>query len=307
MDKKFRITDDLMPVRGYPTYSFKNGVRVVEIGDERAEIPTHWGYYQHLALAVLQRVLGDNFLNNDENVSVIRKLWKAHIEKNINPKQLGPYQTSYSDTYLLLLASDLELLLSAGKLPDDLVKRLRSANDGAMRGAIYEISIAAGAIRAGYAISWITAPSMPEFTATANDNTEIDFEAKRRDRSAQTDYDLKREIRAITKNLNNALKKKTTKKYLIFIDTDLPPASSSDYKEIYRGLGEALKQYNLKKKAIVITSFGYEYQPNEIDAGKLSTMVIQGENSPTVREIEKLITFIHAKLPPDRSSHGWPV
>jgi hypothetical protein len=205
----------------------------------------------------------------------------------------------------LYLASDLEILSIFNSLPLTITKRLRSSDETTVRGAIYEVNVAAGVLRAGYAIKWLAGDAMPEFTIASEDGP-IDFEVKRRNRNRKQEYDTNVEMRALRQNFRKALKKKTTGKYVIFLDTDLPPAMWTKYIDELGRIAEALASFKASKTAIIVTHSGHEYISGLVDSGDTSTAAFLGEGSASRREVSWIIENIYAKLPPAYSEE-WEI
>lgn len=243
-------------------------------------------------------------MTDNKDKSAFRRLVVSHIAKYASGSLNRPVRATNADTYIVTTANDIELLFVNNKFNPDLLKRLRSKSDGEMRGVIYEIALAAAFLRDGYEITWLKGGSLPEFTATKIET--IDVEAKRRNRTGKIDYDLEKEIRAIRSNLAKALKKKRKNKYVVFIDSDIPPLSSKDNKLFYERCEKEFKNYNLENTAVVITNSGYENDGDSIETGKNSVMVFQGKGSPPEELIQDIILSMHAKLP-EPVSPEWPV
>lgn len=290
-----KLTDEDVPARSQPRYILTANTRVVRLGDLTVEVPLDWTYHQYLMLGFLGAIMDGVRLTSDDNSSVFSKLYVKHIEKNMHSNS-QPYRMTHGDVYLVSIASDLELLQSDNNLPEKIVKRLKSESDGEVRGAIYEVSLAAGFIRAGYDIGWIDFDSSPEFHATKG-NITVDVEGKRRDRSENLGTTIEQNVRAIKKNITKAMKKHHRKRYLIFIDTDFPPMSSKRNKQLYDKLAEELGQSSYQGVAVILTNSGYEHENDNIDKGQNSMMVIQGSGSLPADYIKELLTSIFARLP----------
>jgi len=215
-----------------------------------------------------------------------------------------PIRANNADIYLVTTANDIELLYIKGLLPVGIVKRLRSKSDGEMRGAIYEVAIAAAFVRNGYKISWLTEDGRPEFTAEKNGL--VDVEAKRRNRVGVAEYNIDTEIRAIRGNLKLALKKKHDNPYMILVDSDMPPKTSEESVTFYERCQREFAQYELDKACLIITNSGYENDKDRIESGKNSAMVFLGKNGPPKEVIEATIRSMHSELPEPVSS-DWPV
>lgn len=299
-----KAKENQIPSRPYPPYTSDGITKKITLGKASFAIPYHWTYYQYLILGVYTMVFTKEFLNDDSNDSVLRRMYQDHLKRVQTEKRR--FALNNSDAYLIFLASDLEELLKHDKLPETMIKRLRSANDGEMRGAIYEIRIAAAVVRAGYKVEWLTEPSRPEFTANGGMEP-IDVEAKRRDRTGKIEYNIDKELRAIEKNLRNALKKKTLNQYVIFIDTDLPPASAATYNEIMEAMVARIGLYEKKRTVVVTTNSGYEHDPESVESGKNSVAMYKSDDGINLHLIKKIVLEMHAKLPSDTSSNGWPI
>ncbi|MEO5950132.1 MAG: hypothetical protein ABIQ04_01655 [Candidatus Saccharimonadales bacterium] len=302
--ERTKAKENQIPTRQYPSYTADGKVRRITLGKSSFTVPYRWTYYQYLILGVYTMVFSKEFLNDDNNDSVLRKMYKAHIDKVQSETSL--FILTNADAYLIYLASDLEQLVAKNSLPEGIIKRLRSTNDGEMRGAIYEITMAAAVTRTGYKIDWLTEPSRPEFTAYGKEVL-IDFEAKRRDRTGRINYDLEIEVRAIEKNLRKALKKKTMNQYVIFMDTDLPPGPAQKYNEIMEAMMKKIGLHEQKKIVVVTTNTGYEHDPTVTDFGKNSVAMYKSDDGVNLHEVKKIILQMHAKLPKDASSSGWPI
>lgn len=239
--------------------------------------------------------------------SVFHKILYEHISEVSSPEFNSEGRAAInSEIYLYSVADDIISLYREDLLNKNLLKRLNSSNDGEVRGAIYEISIAAAFVRMGYKIKWISDESRPEFTAT-KDDVLIDVEAKRRDRhnTLENGYDIKREIRAIRQNITKALNKKRTNLYLICLDSDLPPAASFDNKSLYDAVATNFGNNDLKGSAILLTNNGYEYLPNSLNR-KDSALVVKDSNAINDEVLKSLIRAMHDDMP-DAVSDEWPI
>lgn len=302
MIERHSAKDHDIPARQLPKRYTIGNRRFVYIGTEKFTIPQSWTYFQYLMLCVFTRVFGDDFLNLSKNKSVIKRLYHEHVAKNINMKTGAQYRLTNSDVYIISMASDLELLLSHNKLPEDLIKKLRSEKDDAMRGAVYEINCAAGFLRAGYEIEWLTGDSLPEFKATKG-NLRLVVESKRRYRQDSSTYDINKEIRAIKKRIEHALSKNREDVYLIFMDIDLPPSTSKVYKDIYERLVQEYGDMEYKDTTITFTLNGYEHDHRSVEGGKTSSLIVKGDDLLTTDEIDTIVKYTYAKLPRDNGSN----
>lgn len=302
--ENYKFAEDKIPRRSYPSNKVKNGVRYVITRNGHLSFPVFYHYHQYLVSILLSHIIGAELFNDNEDKSAFRNLLFAHIKKYVSGPQYQMVRSSNADTYLLYTASDIELLFINDLLPSKILKRLKSKSDSEMRGVIYEIAIAAAYVRAGYEVQWLTGDSLPEFSATKN--VVIDIEAKRRNRVGKKEYNLEKEIHAIRQNLAKALKKKRQGLYLIFLDSDIPPKSSTENEYFYERCREEFGDYNLDKTAVIITNNGYENDQDAVDRGKNSVMVFRGKGGPSKKIIEEIILSLYAKLP-EAISLEWPV
>ncbi|MDB5167264.1 MAG: hypothetical protein JWN26_409 [Candidatus Saccharibacteria bacterium] len=263
-------------------------------------------YYQYL-IGMLFIILGLP-KRSDANVgSVFHRILIEHLDEVNDPGFNSEGRTaSNKETYLYSFADDIVLLYLEGFLLQSHIKRIRSANDGEVRGVIYELTLAASFVRLGYKIKWLTDESQPEFTAI-KDSIAIDVEAKRRNRhnSSDEEYKLTREIRAFRANFKNALTKTRTNKYLVCLDSDLPPAASFDLKDLYEAMSKEFGSNDLKDTAILMTNYGFEYLPDGQNYAN-SSLVIKDKNSIDDEVLEALIRSINADMP-DAVSQEWPI
>lgn len=290
-----KLTDKDVPVRKQPHYILAANTRIIRLGDITIEVPPDWTYHQYLVLGFLSSIMDGVRLTSDDNASVFSKLYVKHVDKNMQVNS-QPYRMTHGDVYLLSIASDLEVLQANNNLPEKIVKRFKSESDGEMRGTIYEVSLAAGFIRAGYDVGWIDFDSSPEFHATKG-NITVDVEGKRRDRSENLGSTIEQNVRAIKKNIAKAMKKHHRKRYLIFIDTDLPPLSSKRNKQLYDKLADELGSRDYQGVAVILTNSGYEHDNDMVDAGQNSMMVIQGPDSLPANHIKEILVSVFARLP----------
>lgn len=300
----YKLSDEVIPTRSYPSNKVKNGKRYILLRGEHISFPSDYHYHQYLVSVLLANVIGPQLFINQNDDSAFRRLLINHIKKMTSYSSQESIKATNADVYLVATASDLELLYINQKLDSGLMKRLRSKNDGEMRGAILEIAVAAAFIRDGYDIDWLNGNSLPEFTATKT--LPFDVEVKRRNRTGKMVFDLEKEIKANRQNLANALKKNRNNPYVIFLDSDIPPRSSKENDEFYNRCRAEFGNYNLENVAVVITNNGYENDENQFETGKNSAMVIQGNGSPDREMVERIIKSLSAKLPPPISD-GWPV
>lgn len=190
---------------------------------------------------------------------------------------------------LLSLAYDLLCLTHTGKLPDDLLARLRHHEQ--FQGARYEVAVAAIFERAGYDIIFTEdVPQQPrcEFIATQRGTgVQIAVEAKSRHRSGVLNQkgipDFSPEsLGSIRKLFRDACGKKPGMPFMIFIDVNLPPSPDVPTDELVwlpdvRAVIEASRaspEHPTVYNHVVITNFAHYYAGEDISSGRSEFMMI---------------------------------
>lgn len=295
-----KLTDKDIKNRQSPPNRIVGDLRVIDYGQGNGYIvvPREWGYFQYLVLGFVPKVITNSPLNNPRAESMISSIYKKYVGRMTRGVKGNTTRLFNAEVYLLHLASDLELLVMKGKLTKDLIKRLNSSVDTAMRGAIYEVLVAATFLRCGYIIKWYETPNSPEFIATKGSFV-FDIEAKRRDTSSNLTKDIDKEISGIKGLLKKALGKNISYPYLIFVDTDLPPAFSEKYSNVYTKISEMMDSLTFDRTSVTVTNNGYEYVSGEIQNGRNSAFTRMDNSAPS--DYQLIISTMHAKLPPEFS------
>lgn len=295
MSLNFKLNENDLPTRPYPPNKVKNGKRYILRYGEHFSFPASYPYNQYLTGVLLPIALGLEFVTSNSS-SVFRKLHIKSIKRSMLAQSNQPYRATNFDVYVSLVASDIETLYLKDKLPVNLRRDLLSTNNDAMRGAFYEIAVAASFVRAGYEVEWLTGHKKPEFIALRGNN--IHVEAKRRNSYSNEDKNIAKEVRAIRQLLNKALKKDYKKPYLIYIDSDFAPKSSAENSALYSSLEKELNGKIPDGVALVITNMGYEHESDIHESGNNSAMVMKGSDETPKSEIDNLVKHFYAQLPP---------
>jgi hypothetical protein len=290
-----------VPSRNYPRYKIRNGKRYILKRGEHISFPEQYTYHQYLVLVLLPIVLGIEILTTDTD-SRYHKMIKNHVLKFANDPVGKPVLASNADALVLQTASDLETLFLNEILPTELLKRLKSGNDDEMRGALYEVSLAAAHYRCGYEIKWLKGHSLPEFKATRQEQFYV--EAKRRNRTKSTGFNIKTELRAYRQRVKEAMGKANDLPMMIFLDTDLPPRNSKTNEELYKSCNETFGGKPLGRNVLIITNSGYEYDAESTSEGFNSVMIIRGNEAPHSTIINEIVTQLSATLP-DYDGSDW--
>lgn len=292
-------------IRNYPLHKVKNGSRYILLKGEHLRFPQEYHYYQYLIamLFIIIRLKPDT---NYYEKSIFHRMLIDHIKRMTTLGDDEGFEATNNEVYLYSVASDLELLFIEDSLDKDILKRLRSSDDGELRGVIYEVSVAAAFVRIGYSIEWLRGTKLPEFIASKN-GSRINVEAKRRNRTstAKNEYDVDREVRAMRQLVWNAQQKERTGSYLIFIDTDLPPKTSGDNAQIYEKLSIELQKATMSDVVILLTNSGYEHDRENVSNNN-SGLIIKKESTISHEVLDLFIESFHADLP-DAISDKWKV
>ena len=294
-------------LRKYSSNKVKNDFRYILKRGDYIKIPKEIHYQQYLISMLLLEILKIDITIYERSDSVFHKMMFEYISNASNPNfNEDGRRGNNIETYLFSAAEDIVSLYLDNSIDESLLRRLKTNNDREVRGALYEVSIAAAFLRNGYKIIWLRGQREPEFTAVLGEIM-IDVEAKRRDRhnSIHKAYNIEKELKAFRQNLSKALRKKRTHKYLICLDSDLPPRSSIDNKDLYDEFSKQFGNYNIDNTTVLMTNSGYEYLPDDNNK-RNSAYVLKDVNSIDNKIIKSLIDSLNSDLP-DAVSKNWLV
>lgn len=221
-----------------PISAVHKGYRFVAVGS-RLYYNQNWRTFTDFLLFYVRDVLGKPWWDAEmakpvaERHPVVR--WFDHwveMSSQARREENGLLSSVPDGTMsaLLLLAYDLYVLRHHARLQDDVVARLRQADQ--FHGARYELFVAATFVRAGFDFEYEdetdTTRKHAEFVATfSGDNFKAAVEAKaRRRKVSATTFDLTTIRPGVRELLANAAEKATDIPLIVFVELNLPPEGS---------------------------------------------------------------------------------
>ncbi len=221
-----------------PISAVHQGYRFIAVGS-RLYYDQHWRTFTDFLLFYVRDVMGKPWWDAEiakpvaERHPIVR--WFDHWVNASEQatREEGGLLSAVPDgtmSALLLLAYDLYILRHHGKLQDEVVTRLRHADQ--FPGARYELFVAATFVRAGFDFEYEdetdASRKHAEFIATfRRDNFKAAVEAKaRRKKVTATTFDVTTIRPGVKELLVNAAEKATDIPLIVFVELNLPPEGS---------------------------------------------------------------------------------
>lgn len=221
-----------------PISAVHQGHRFVAVGS-RLYYDKNWRTFTDFLLFYIRDVMGKSFWDAEMAKAVAERhpvvLWFDHwvdMGSQARREEDGLLSSVPDGTMsaLLILAYDLYVLRHHAKLQDDVVARLRQADQ--FHGARYELFVAATFVRAGFDFEYEdetdTSRKHAEFIATFRaDSFKAAVEAKaRRRKVSATNFDVTTIKPGVKELLVNAAEKATEIPLIVFVELNLPPEGS---------------------------------------------------------------------------------